>query len=147
MSGALCPSLYARLKATFPGGVGVFTNQGRSYASKWSITPGANDVPSVDPAFVDSARSLATWAVTRGSVSATLADKEADACAYLAADPTLTASSLLPYLTAGWQPTAAALRGTAHDGGDIGAIEMAEASSTGGRAKKWFPMRRHRRVG
>lgn len=90
---------------------------------------GANDVRA-DPRFVDSSRNLATWAVSRGSVASTYAAKCDDAQTYLQADPSLIAD-LRTHVRGGWAPTAAALRGAAHDGGDIGAIEMADAPSGG----------------
>lgn len=39
-----------------------FTNEGRGYGGKFSVTPGADDVDGVDPQFVDTTRCLAVFA-------------------------------------------------------------------------------------
>jgi hypothetical protein len=53
----------------------------------------------------------------------------ADALTYLKADPTLTYTSLIPYVRAGFAPRNPALHGTAHDGGDIGAVAFQPSGS------------------
>lgn len=111
-------------------GVGAFTNEGRGYAAKWSATPGAHDIDGTDPAFVDPTASLATWAVSLGSVSGTLAGKEADALTYVKADLATRIEALNAYLAAAYRFTAAAFHNAAHDGGDIGAFAYLSTSTT-----------------
>lgn len=107
---------------------------GKGYNTNTSVAPGANDVDlgtgGTGPNFVDSTRTLATWAVTRGSVAGTYLGRIADALTYLSANPYLTASSLWPYIRAGFRPLNAALNGTAADGGTIGAVPF--STGTGG---------------
>ncbi|MBP9773771.1 MAG: hypothetical protein KBD00_04025 [Candidatus Peribacteraceae bacterium] len=105
-----------------------FTNEGRGYASKWSTTPGVNDLDGQNPVFEDSTRTLASWAVTRGSASSTTTQKEADAVSYIVANPALTTSSLLPYLKAGFKPTSSSYRTAAHDTGTIGSSNFSKTS-------------------
>lgn len=109
---------YAR-GTQYPGVAGV------GYDAYCSVAPGQSDAwatGGTGPNFVDSSRNLAKWAVARGSTAGTTALKVADAYTYLAADPTLIASSLLPYVRGGFAPQNTALHGTAHDSGDIGAV-------------------------
>jgi hypothetical protein len=113
-------------KAT--SGTSAFTNEGRSYAGKWSSTPGVHDLDGQNPTFEAPTRSLASWAVLQGSVSSTTTGKEADAVAYIAANPALTFSSLLPYLKAGYKPTNSAYRSAAHDTGTIGSCNFSKTS-------------------
>lgn len=95
-------------------------SEGGGFDCNLSAAVGTGNI-SADPQFVDSTRNLASWAVTQGSVAATKTLKEADAMAYLAADPTLI-DDLLAHVRGGFAPTNVALDGTAHDGGDIGAV-------------------------
>lgn len=99
-----------------------------AYQGSYPTTqPGANDVRinSVDAGaiFTDKSRNIATWAVTRGSVSGTYAGKVADALTYLRADPTLV-PNLLAHVRAGFAPVYAPFRNAGHDGVTIGAVEM-----------------------
>ena len=91
-----------------------------------SGSPGANDVD-VDPQFVDESRDLAKWDQSLGGVGTVAA-----ALARLQADPTLTASSLIPYIQAGFAVTNPLLENAGHDGVTIGAMEY-QAPSGGGR--------------
>lgn len=116
-----------RIKTT--SGVSAFTNEGKGYASKWSVLPGAHDVDGQDPAFVDPTASLATWAVSRGSTAGTALAQEADALTYIQANPALTAS-LNSWIQARFAPTNPAFKGAAHDGGDIGAFAYLSTSTT-----------------
>jgi hypothetical protein len=105
---------------------------GKGYGTNTDAAVGTNDIDDsggTGPNFVDSTRNLATWAVTRGSASGTYAGKVADALTYLKADPTLTYTSLIPYVRAGFAPRNPALHGTAHDGGDIGAVAFQPSGS------------------
>lgn len=49
-----------------------------------------------------------------------------------------TARDLYEWVKAGWAPTNASLKATAHDGGDIGAVPWVSASTTSP-LKRWFP--------
>lgn len=84
-----------------------------------------------DPAMVDPTRNIATWAVSRGSVSGTYAARAADAEAYLLADPTLI-DDLLAHVRGGWAPTNPAYRDAGHDGATIGAVEGVWSGGGGG---------------
>lgn len=76
----------------------------------------------LDPQFVDSTRSFETWDASLGGPGT-----EDSAWARLVANPTLTRTSLLPYLREGFRPTNVALSAAAHDGTTIGAIQYASA--------------------
>lgn len=104
-------------------GTGGFTNEGRGYAAKWSVTPGANDVDGQDPQFVDSTVSLAKWDLSLGGVGT-----DAAAAARIKADPSLTAS-LVSYIRAGYAIRNPIYRNAGHDGVTIGAQEFVSASS------------------
>lgn len=106
-----------------------YLNEGKGYASRWSVMPGAHDVDGVDPAFVDGSASLASWAVSLGSTGSTLADKEADALVYVKADLSTRIEALNAYLAAAYAPTATAFNGAAHDGGTIGAFAWVSGGS------------------
>lgn len=111
----------------FPGSLAARVGP---YNYNASAAPGANDVQG-DPLFVDKTRSFWKWAVLRGSTAVSLAGQIADGLAYIKADPTLTRSSLIPYIQAGFTPQNNALRSAAHDGTDIGAMAMAPAPRSG----------------
>lgn len=87
---------------------------------------GANDVRA-DPQFVDPARNLATWAVSRGSAASTYAARCDDAQAYLLADPSLI-DDLLAHVRGGLAPTNVLFRDAGHDGVTIGAFGWVSAS-------------------
>ena len=107
-----------------PGTEGKGYNSGRKGVPLFSKgKPGVHDVD-VDPQFIDPDRDLASWAVSRGSKGRTEAEQRADALRYLADDPHLTVKSLLPYIREGFTPRNPALKGAAHDGGDIGAVPV-----------------------
>jgi hypothetical protein len=113
---------------------GLVNIQNPAYEGLFTTTqPGANDVrldaTNEATVFVDASRSLATWAVSRGSVSGTYAGKVADAKAYLLADPTLI-GNLLTHVRTGFAPKAVALRDAGHDAVTIGAVEY-QASGGG----------------
>lgn len=90
----------------------------------FTSSPGANDVD-VNPQFVDSTRKLATWDASLGGPGTV-----ANALAELAKmndtgyNSAYNLTALLTYIRAGFAPTNAALQGTAHDGGDIGAVAV-----------------------
>jgi hypothetical protein len=63
-----------------------------------------------------------------GSTASTLAGRIDDGAAYLMADPSLIASSLMPWVRGGFAPTNAAFHNTAHDGTDIGAVAYLAAA-------------------
>jgi hypothetical protein len=71
-----------------------------------------------DPQLVDPERDVAKWDLSLGGPGT-----EDSAYARLFVDPTLTRTSLIPYLKAGFAPTNAALATAAHDGGTIGAMD------------------------
>ena len=75
-----------------------------------------------DPGFVDRTRSFWTWAVTRGSSATTITGQVADGLTYITVDPTLTRTSLIPYIQAGFNPTNPATKNAGHDGATIGAM-------------------------
>jgi hypothetical protein len=89
--------------------------------------PGANDlvINGTDPEdfFTDPSRNIATWAVSRGSVSGTYLGQVADARSYLRADPSLIAD-LLDHVRSGFAPIDAQVRDAGHDGVTMGAVEM-----------------------
>jgi hypothetical protein len=92
---------------------------------------GANDLFGTNPGFVDRTRCLSTWAVARGSTATFKHLKNADALAYLKADPYLI-DDLTAHIREGFRPTNEALRTAAHDGTQMGAIAMAWSFAGGG---------------
>lgn len=127
---------------------GVITASGADYNFRWNVnigdngrgyddvggnlnlwtgaaaTTGAAAASNVDdhgvvanPGFVDPTRNLATWSAYRGGAATTTA-----ALAAVRNDPTLTGTSLIPWVTAGFAPTNPAYQGTAHDGTTPGAV-------------------------
>jgi hypothetical protein len=118
---------------------------GKGYQINCSVAPGAHDVDA-DPQFVDRWRNFAKWAVTRGSTGAHVVTQVADGLGYLKADPSLIASSLVPYVRAGFRPQNSALNhasyptdaattdadGNAYSGvPDIGAMAVVSSGSPG----------------
>jgi hypothetical protein len=111
------------------------TNNGTPYAAPTTgATPGVGDVTVSDPMFVDATRRLATWDAALGG-----AGTFASAFARLKAAPSLTRSSLIPWVRAGFEPTNTALRGVDHEtatagtsptGGWVGAVAGAPAIAT-----------------
>jgi hypothetical protein len=93
-----------------------------------SVAPGTHDVEDVDPAFIAPTRSLAAWDAYKGGEGTI-----AGSLARLQADPTLTKTDLIPWVRAGFAPTAAAYNGTAHDGNTIGAVGFQSPASGGNR--------------
>jgi hypothetical protein len=75
---------------------------------------------SVDPLFADVTRDLETWDTSLGGPGT-----EDSAYARIYTDPTLTRTSLIPYLRAGFVPTNVAVSTAAHDGTTIGALAYA----------------------
>ena len=88
-----------------------------------SGSAGANDI-TANPNFVDSTRNIATWYYGPGGGTnlGTYALNSAAAVALIQATPSLTASSLMPWVKAGYAPTNAAYQNAGHDSIDIGAI-------------------------
>ena len=88
--------------------------------------PGANDVrldaTAPTTVFVDPARNFATWAVSRGSVGATFADKVSDGRSYLRADPTLI-QDLMAYVRYGFRVQYGAWRTASSTGNVLGAVQ------------------------
>ncbi len=82
-----------------------------------TVSPGSNDVANVNPNFTDPTRNLETWDASLGGPGTA-----ASALARIEQDPSLTKTSLLPYIRTGFAPTNPAYKGTAADGGDIGAV-------------------------
>jgi len=79
---------------------------------------------------VDRNRNIATWAVTRGSVSSTYADKVTDARSYLRADPTLV-PDLIAHVRSGFRIKYAPWRTAAHDSTVLGAVQDVAPSGFG----------------
>jgi hypothetical protein len=119
--------------ATWNGTTGTNTVNGSStqlvgYSGlSVSAAIGAHDVAG-NPGFVDATRKLETWPASKGQ-GATLAA----ALTLIQADPSLIASDLIPWVRAGFAPTAAAYNGTAHDGNTIGAVGFQSPASGGNR--------------
>ncbi len=87
-----------------------------------ATAPGAHDVTNTSPAFFDATRDLQSWDASLGG-----AGTFASAQTRIQADPTLTKTSLLPYIQTGFTPTTSTYIGTGHnaggaDGKNIGAI-------------------------
>lgn len=97
------------------------SSTGDSYCFRHSTAPGTHDVVG-DPTFVDKTRSFWKWAINRGSVSTTISGQITDGLAYIKADPTLTRTSLIPYIQAGFAPQNAGLNNAGHDSVTIGAV-------------------------
>ncbi len=96
----------------------------------WSSgTGGANDID-VNPGFVDATRNLATWDDSLGGTGTT-ANAVAELLKLNDSDwnSNYSVANLLAYVRGGFAPTNSALDGTAHDGGDIGAVAY-QAGST-----------------
>ncbi len=112
-------------------GVGYDDTAGSGMFSSGS--PGASDVTlSADP-FVDKSRRLSTWAVDRGySVSGDYATQCDDAYTALKTDTATRIEDLFTYVKEGWNVNDEALDGTAHDGGDPGAMQFIEPGGGGG---------------
>lgn len=87
--------------------------------------PGVHDI-NVDPGFPDRAACACKWAVSKGAANSgdSVATKITAVKTLLTGDPTLWRLDLLPYMIAALSPTNAALKGTASDGGDIGAFSV-----------------------
>jgi hypothetical protein len=105
----------------------------KGYNVNATTTPGAHDVDG-DPAFLDRWRNIGSWAVSRGSSGTHVVTKTSDGLTYLKANPALIASSLVPYIRAGFAPGAAGLNNSAHDNvspsnGTIGAVHYAPSGA------------------
>lgn len=139
------------IKAT-NSAVPAFKNQGNGYCAKFSTTPGTTDIDldaSGGPDFVGDFSGLsihAQWDASLGGPGT-----NASAFSNLAAGTAgYTTAAFLAFFRAKATPNNQLLKEAGVSGVDIGAVAVAVADppSTGGRAKKWFPMRRHyRRVG
>jgi len=98
-----------------------------AYNANITGTPGAHDVSldaSGGPSFVDSARNLAKWDLSLGG-----AGTNAAALARIQVDPTLTRTSLIPYVKAGFVVQNSLLNNAGHDGATIGAQGYQSAAS------------------
>ncbi|MBA3708259.1 MAG: hypothetical protein H0W83_05520 [Planctomycetes bacterium] len=105
---------------------------------------GDKDLPfDTDPRFVDPDRNIPTWyrsirgrstGSDAGDRAAALAElkKRNDPTGY---DPAFSIEALMRYVRAGFAPQNPALKGTAHDGTDVGAVMMAGKVSGGGTRK------------
>lgn len=80
----------------------------------------------LNPSFVDTTRTVATWDASLGGTGT-----ELGAWNRMVADPTLVYSSLLPYLQNGFKIQNATLNTAASDGTQVGAMGL-QSSSTGG---------------
>jgi hypothetical protein len=92
-------------------------------SATFTSAPGTHDVDA-PPQFRDPTRNFAKWGQVRWGTNGTAAA----AMAQLAADVYLI-DDLLTWVRQGWAPTNAAYQGTAHDGGDIGAVPVAAATA------------------
>jgi hypothetical protein len=95
------------------GGTG--TVGGNCYGYRVSTNPGTHDVTG-DPQFLAPTRNIDTWDATLGGSGTWSA-----ALARMQAAPS-TIAAALTYIKAGFAPQNAAYIGTAHDGGNIGAV-------------------------
>lgn len=116
------------------GTVGASTcTDNTAYNSPMSstITPGAFDViggsitsaQTQGPKFVDPTVTFEKWDASLGG-----AGTIASSLARIQNDPTLTNSSLLPYIRAGFLPQNLAISTAAHDGTTIGAVQISTGS-------------------
>lgn len=99
------------------GGYGLATGTSYGYNAAFSTgTPGANDVYQ-NPSFVDPTRNLPNWWLSLGNTTTgtVLGDIQAAAAA-LNANPSLVASSLLPWVRAGYAPTNSAFKAASYSG-------------------------------
>jgi hypothetical protein len=93
--------------------------------------PGPNDI-AANPQFVDPTRDFLSWAQ---SVDASITTWDAAITAMSLTirqvtghNPSLTVADCLTWIRAGFVPQNPALKGTAHDGGDIGAVPVVVAA-------------------
>lgn len=87
-------------------------------------TPGTRDLVNVDPMFVDSTRNIKRWIEARAGLPAD-SGTSAGAMEYLANGPGTIQeriADLLHWVREGFTPRNQAFQGSAHDGGDIGAV-------------------------
>ena len=117
----------------------------------WNAGWGARRDPSAErprasgPGFVDRTRNFYTWARSlgwTGTIPEVIADglaKMRTANDFGSPDSGYTMDALLNYVKAGFAPSNPALHGTAHDGGDIGAIGWVPPSW-----RRWWRWRRRR---
>ncbi len=103
----------------------------QGYRSHFTTAPGGTDVTG-DPEFVDPTRCFSEWAVYKGAASGgdSLTTKTNASIALIAADPTLIASDLMPWVKGGYAPTNAAFEDAGHDGDTIGAVAFAGGPAT-----------------
>jgi len=113
-------------------------NMGTDYNTPTTDTPGANDI-SANPQFVDSNRNFSTWvtsiegATLPGNATPSRTDYNAwglyklslrNLTSHADYDAAYTVAAYLAYVREGFRPTNEALRDAAHDGTDIGAVQM-----------------------
>lgn len=127
--------------ATNVAQAGTFTNQGNSYAAKFSTTPGGTDInldASSGPAFVGAPTGTpATSFLSQWSTSLGGAGTDADAWANVAAGTAgYTPAAFLTYLQTQCKPTNALLKDAGADGVTIGALEGVFATGGGGLAAR-----------
>lgn len=106
---------------------------GKGYNTTTTTPPGAHDVEA-DPQFVDNTRCFRTWDAALGGPGTNanaLAEmsKMNDDSGY---NPEYSLTNYLAWVRAGFAPRNAAYKGTAHDGGDIGAVAVVVPPATGG---------------
>ena len=114
--------------ATVPSGTWAAPDNGGNgtvYNIPLSSVPGVHDQANVNPEFADPTRNFQTWDAWMGGPGTV-----ADGLALIEQNPSLTESSLLPYIRAGFAPTNPAYIGTAADGGTIGAVPGAVGSGS-----------------
>lgn len=124
--------------ATYGPGVSANCNVGSAGSSSLgthydictpSGTPGANDL-AVDPKTLDITRNAASWAQRKHGQSCTYAStgtavRTCVMAAMMACqDAQFCVQELTTWVRVGMQPTNLALKGKAHDGGDIGAVPI-----------------------
>jgi hypothetical protein len=97
---------------------------GTVYDVPLSAAPGVHDKANVNPNFINSAVNFLTWDASVGGPGTV-----ADGLARIEQNPSLTESSLLPYIRAGYAPTNSVLQGAAADGTYIGAVPVNSATS------------------
>lgn len=95
-------------------------SEGTPYSYPTTAAPGTNDVPGqVDPKFFDPTRNFEGFAVLYGQ-----SRSRANALTVVEADPETRIPLLIAWIKAGFSPTNPLLKGTAHDSGDIGAVDV-----------------------
>ncbi len=105
-------------------------SSGTYYGTPQTTNPESTDLQ-ILPNFVDSTRNLTTWSVVRGYASSgqTQAQKESAAYTALQNNPLSVIEDLYDWVREGFYTTNPEFLGTAHDGGDIGALPVIVSGS------------------